>query len=397
MPVMAEEADKQITAFEAIRPSIANMPENGIVEVAKLGWNKPGLIPLWFGEGDLESPAVAREATIASLEAGDTRYVNTRGLPPVREAIAAYLSALHGREIGEDRVTLTAGGMQAIMLAMQMLIDPGDEVVIIHPLWPNAVAAVQVMGGVPVSVPMTLEGQAWTLDMDALLAACGPRTRAIYVNTPNNPTGWVMSAAEMAGLLDFARQQGIWILSDEVYGRITFDGSRAPSFLDLAEPEDRVLVFNTHSKNWAMTGWRLGWLTAPPSLGPVCENLMQFSTTGVATFLQAGAAAAVAHGEEQLAKMVDLSRQGERIVSEVLTGLPRVRYAPPAGAFYAFFAVEGEPDSHALAVRLIEEAGVGLAPGRAFGEGGEGYLRLCFASSAGRVSEAMERLKAVLS
>ena len=392
----ARKAEQPETAAGAVRPTIARLPENGIVEVAKLGWEKPGLIPLWFGEGDLPSPEVAEEAAIASLKAGETRYVHTRGLPAVRAAIAEYLSALHGRPFGEERVTLTVGGMQAIMLAMQMLVDPGDEVVIVHPLWPNAVAAARVMGGTPVAFPMVLEEGRWRLDLEGLMAACGPKARALYINTPNNPTGWVMSADEMAAVLGFARRRGLWVLSDEVYGRITFDGARAPSFLDIAEPEDRVLVFNTHSKSWAMTGWRLGWLTAPPSLAPVCESLMQFSTTGVTTFLQAGAAAAVTRGEAQLARMVGLCREGERIVSGALGRMAPVRYAPPAGAFYAFFAVEGEPDSRALALRLIEEAGVGLAPGSAFGPGGEGYLRLCFASSAPRLSEAMERLGAVL-
>lgn len=396
MSFIAEDVDELVTAITGVRPSIAQMPENGIVEVAKLGWDRPDLIPLWFGEGDLPSPAVADEATIASLKNGETRYVHTRGVPPVRQAIADYLTKLYGRPFGEDRVTLTAGGMQAIMVAMQALIEPGDEVVIIHPLWPNAVSALQVMGGVPVSYALSLQSGGWRLDMAALMAACSDKTRAIYVNSPNNPTGWVMGIDEMTTLLEFARKRGIWILSDEVYGRITFDGKRAPSFLDIAEPEDRVMVFNTHSKNWAMTGWRLGWLTAPPSLAPVCENLMQYSSTRVATFLQAGAAAALTHGEGQVAKVIELCRQGELIVSEALNALPKVRYAPPSGAFYAFFAVEGEPNSRALALRLIEEAGVGLAPGSAFGLGGEGYLRLCFACSTERLREAMARLSRVL-
>lgn len=396
MRQIAIDRNKQTQALTGIRPSIAQMPENGIVEVAKHGWGKPGLIPLWFGEGDLPSPAVADEAAIAALRAGETRYGPTRGTPATRAAIAAYVSRLHGRTISDERITLTAGGMQAILLAMQMLVDPGDEVVILHPLWPNAVSAVSVMGGVPVCLPLERSADGWTLDMDKLMAACGPNTSAIYINTPNNPTGWVMSRGEMTALLDFARQRGLWIISDEVYGRLTYDGSPAPSFLDLIEAEERVLVVDTHSKTWAMTGWRLGWLVSPPSLGPVCENLMQFSTTGVPAFLQAGAAAAVAEGEDQYARVLALCSEGRRIVGEALNALPRIGYVAPAGAFYSFFSVEGEPDSRALAIRLIEQAGVGLAPGRAFGAGGEGHLRLCFACSAERLGEAMARLSAAL-
>lgn len=394
--LVAETAEQGVSALSSVRQTIARLPENGIVEVAKAGWEKPGLIPLWFGESDMASPAAADEAAIASLQAGETRYAPTRGLPPVRQAIADYETRLHGKPIGPDRITLTAGGMQAIMLAMQALIDPGDEVLIVHPLWPNAAAAVEIMGGVVRPFPLVFGQEGWQLDMQALMDACGPRTRAIYVNSPNNPTGWVMSRAEIQTLLDFARRRGLWILSDEVYGRITYGDGIAPSFLDLAEPEDRVMVFNTYSKNWAMTGWRLGWLTAPDSLGQVFESLTQFSTTGVPTFLHAGAQAATKEGEPQVAKMIDMCRAGEAIVSRTLTALPNVGYAPPAGAFYAFFSVQGEPDSRALALRLIEDANVGLAPGSAFGPGGEGYLRLCFARSADRLAEAMGRLERAL-
>ncbi|MEM1399945.1 MAG: pyridoxal phosphate-dependent aminotransferase [Pseudomonadota bacterium] len=383
-------------AIDGVRPSIAGMTENGIVEVAKHAWGREGLIPLWFGEGDMDSPAVAIDATIAALQAGQTRYSPTRGVPPARAAVAAYMSRVHARPVGEERITLAAGGMHAICLAMQALIDPGDEIVIIHPLWPNGDSATEIVGGVRKHVSLKLTGDRWHLDMDALRSACGPKTKAIYVNTPNNPTGWVMSRDEMVDLLAFTRQHGIWILSDEVYGRITYDGRPAPSFIDIAEPEDRVIAFYTFSKNWAMTGWRLGWLAAPPSLAQVFENLTQFSTTGVAPFLQAGAAAVMEGGEPQCQAMVKMCDTGRKIVSQALSQLPNIHYAPPAGAFYAFFAVEGRKDSKALALDIIERANVGLAPGSAFGVGGEGYLRLCFASSAEMLSEAVDRLLPVL-
>ncbi len=380
-----------------IRPGIQTLPASAIVTVANHGRGRDGLIPLWFGEGDLPTPDFIGEAASRAIRDGLVFYCQQRGLPPLREALSAYLERVHGVPVHLDRITVTSSGMTAIMNAMQMLVDPGDEVVIVSPVWPNVAASVRIQGGVPVEVPMTLGEQGWTLDPEALFAACGPRTRAIVINSPGNPTGWVMDRDTMARVMDVARGRGLWVISDEVYARLVYDDRpAAPSFLEVAEPEDRLIVVNSFSKNWAMTGWRLGWLVAPAALGPVLENLVQFSTSGTPAFVQMAGVAALTEGEPWVAETRARCRVARDLVCGALAALPRVRVRPAPGAFYAFFQVEGETDSVALATRIIDEALVGLAPGAAFGQGGEGALRLCFASRLDRLEEAMGRLARVL-
>lgn len=380
-----------------IRPGIAALPASAIVTVANHGRGREGLIPLWFGEGDLPTPTFIGAAADRAIREGHVFYTYQRGLPELREALSAYLERVHGVPVGLDRITVTSSGMMAIMNVMQMLVDPGDEVAIVSPVWPNIMASVLIQGGVPVEVPMTLGDQGWTLDLEKLFAACGPRTRVLFINSPGNPTGWIMPKEDMARVMAFARERGLWVLSDEVYARLVYDGSAAaPSFLEVAEPEDRLIVVNSFSKNWAMTGWRLGWLVAPAALGPVIENLVQFSTSGSPAFVQRAGVAALEQGESWVAETVERCRQARDLVCGALAALPRVRVQPAPGAFYAFFQVEGENDSVALAKRIIDEALVGLAPGAAFGRGGEGALRLCFASRLDRLEEAMGRLAQVL-
>ena len=380
----------------AIRPAIAALPESGIVEVINYGRERPGLIPLWVGEGDLPTPGFICRAAAQALDDGHTFYTYQRGIPRLRQALADYHTRLCGVPVGSERIFVTASGMQAIVLTLQMLVGPGDEVVVPTPIWPNILAAVQIAGGIVRPVPLDFGEDGWRLDLDRLVDACGPRTRVLFVNSPGNPTGWVMARDDMVRLRDAARARGLWIMSDEVYNRLVYEGDRAPSFLDVCDPEDRLVVVNTFSKNWAMTGWRVGWLVAPAALGQVYENLIQYNPSGVATFLQHAAVTAVEQGEPFVRSMAERCRAGRAIVCERLAALPRVRFARPNGAFYLFFAVDGEPDSRALALRLVDQANVGLAPGSAFGAGGQGFLRLCFATSAGRLSEAMDRLEAVL-
>ncbi|MSP82457.1 MAG: aminotransferase class I/II-fold pyridoxal phosphate-dependent enzyme [Alphaproteobacteria bacterium] len=375
----------------SIRRDVAEEPESGIIELVNHARDRPDLIRLWVGEGDLPTPSFIGEAAIAALRDGQTFYSHSRGIPPLRRAIAAYVARLHGVAMSPERISVTVGGMQAVMETLQMLTGPGDELVYTTPAWPNAAAALRIAGGVPRAVPLGFGNRGWDLDLDRLFDACGPRTKAIVINSPNNPTGWVMARDAMIALRDFARARGLWIISDEVYQRLTYDLPQAPSFLEIMEPEERLIVTNTFSKNWSMTGWRIGWLVAPAALGQVYENLNQFSTSGVATFLQFGAIAAIEGGEPTVKALIDRCRVSRGIVAAALAGLPRVRFVPAAGAFYQFFAVDGEADSRALAFRLVE-AGVGLAPGTAFGPGGEGYMRLCFAASPAAMTTAMERL-----
>ncbi|GAB4166889.1 MAG: pyridoxal phosphate-dependent aminotransferase [Thalassobaculales bacterium] len=379
-----------------IRASIHAIPETKIAEVANYGRGREGLITLWFGEGDEPTPDLIKEATIASLRRGETFYTWQRGIPELRDALAEYLTALAGRPVAADRITLTNSGMTAIMIALQMICDPGDEVVIVGPVWPNIRSAVAVQGGVVREASLHLSEEGWTLDLDRLFAAVTPRTRAIFVNSPGNPTGWVMDRAQQRALLDFARRRGLWLIADEVYQRLVYDQDSAPSVLEIAEPDDRVLVVNSFSKSWMMTGWRLGWLTHPPALGDTAAKLVQVSTSGLPVFLQRGAVAAVRDGEPIVKALVERCRESRDILFERLGRWPRVTAVPPKGAFYAFVRVAGVDDSVALAKRLIDEAKVAVSPGIAFGEAGEGCLRICFACKPETIRAALDRLEPVL-
>jgi aspartate/methionine/tyrosine aminotransferase len=376
----------------ALRSEARDAPESGIVEVFNYGRTRPGLIPLWVGEGDLPTPAFITEAAASSLRDGETFYTYQRGLPPLRAAIAAYHERVYGGTFDPERFYVTIGGMHAIQIAVRMTSGVGDEVLVPTPAWPNFAAAIEIAGARAVEVPMSLGNAGWTLDLDRLFAAVTPATRAIFINSPSNPTGWTASREELQAILDFARQRGLWIIADEVYHRFFYAGDRSPSFYDLAEPGDRILYVNTFSKNWAMTGWRIGWLSAPPELGPVVENLVQYSTSGVAAFMQRAATVALDEGEDFIRLQVERARVARDIVVAGLRATGRVRFAEPAGAFYLFFSVDGEPDTRKMALQLVDEANVGLAPGTAFGAAGRGYMRLCFARDAGQVRTATERL-----
>ncbi len=377
--------------MQGLRPAISALPESGIVEVVNYGRGRPGLMQLWIGEGDQPTPAFIGEAAHKAFLEGETFYTWQRGIPPLRQGIADYLNRSYGTEVDAERIFVTVGGMGAIMAALQAILDAGEEVAVLTPAWPNIKAAVDVLGGVARQVPMSLTDEGWQVDLDRLFDACGPKTKAIFVNSPGNPTGATLGRDELIRIRDFARSRGLWIIADEVYGRLTYDIDHAPSFLQIMEPDERLIVVNTFSKNWSMTGWRIGWVVASRQLGQVFENLIQFNTSGVASFLQFGALAAI-NSDETVEALRERCRIGRDIVCDALGEVPRVRFQKPPGAFYVFLSVDGEPDSRALAIRLIDEANVGLAPGSSFGQGGEGFLRLCFGGSHDLLRRAMERL-----
>ena len=377
----------------ALRPEALGAPPSGIVEVMNYGRLREGLIPLWAGEGDLPTPAFVCEAATRSLAAGETFYTWQRGIPELRAALARYHERLYGGAFAPERFFVTASGMQAIQITLTALAGAGDEVILPTPAWPNFAAAVGVRGARAVEVPMTFGNRGWVLDLEDLAAAVTPATKAIFLNSPANPTGWTATREELAAILDLAREKGIWIVADEVYGRFVWTGeTRAPSFHDVAGPDDRVIWVNTFSKNWAMTGWRVGWIEAPPEIGDVIENLIQYSTSGVAVFVQRAAVAALDQGEGFLAHQVRRIAESRRILLDALAGTGRVRLAAPDGAFYLFFGIEGEDDTSRLGLRLVDEAGVGLAPGTAFGRAGAGFLRLCYARGSENMREASTRL-----
>jgi len=293
--------------------------------------------------------------------------------------------------------------MNAIMLTLQAILAPGANLVVPTPVWPNIISAARIAGGEVKTVAMTaLPEGGFQLDLERLFAACDDRTAAIFLVSPSNPTGWVITEAEQRAVLEFCRRRGIWLIADEVYHRFVYDPARfpggvAPSFLQLADPEDPLVVVNSFSKAWCMTGWRQGWLIHPASLGPVIGNLIEYNTSGGQSFLQLACLAAMTEGEPFVESLVARCSQAAELVYQGLAAFPRVSLARPAGAFYSFFRVEGVDDSLAFAKRLLTETGVGLAPGAAFGPGGEGHLRLCFAGAPDRLGKALERLEHVLS
>ncbi len=376
----------------SLRPAIGELSDSLIRRISDTAMGRDDVIPLWFGEPDTPTPEFINRAATAALAAGHTFYMPNRGLPELRAALAGYMTRLHGIDIGEECLTVTNSGMHGIMLVMQALIDPGDNVIVPMPLWPNCAETVHIMGGEARRVPMALGNSGWRLDLEQVLDACDGRTKAVFINSPSNPTGWMMPVEDQRALLDACRERGIYIIADEVYVRIVYDQPRAPSFVDIAEAEDRVIVVNSFSKSWLMTGWRLGWLTHPPELGHIFAVLNEFNLAGPATFVQHAGVVAVEQGEELVSEIVDRYRANRDMIHQRLAALPRVRTTRPPGAFYAFFAVEGVEDSFAFAAELVDRVGVGLAPGRAFGPAGEGYLRLCFAARTETLSAALERL-----
>jgi aspartate/methionine/tyrosine aminotransferase len=384
------------TLIAALRVEAREAPDSGIVEVMNYGRGRPGMIPLWAGEGDMPTPAFICEAADRSLKAGETFYTWQRGIPDLRRALADYHGRLYRRPFDPERFFVVGSGMQAIQLAVRMLVGAGDDILIPMPAWPNIAGAASVAGARVVPVPIRLGNRGWVLDLDRLFDAAGPAARAIFINSPQNPTGWTATRPELEAILAFARRRGLWIIADEVYARFFYAGDRAPSFYDIAEPEDRILFVNTFSKNWAMTGWRIGWVSAPPALGQVLENLVQYSTSGVAAFMQRGAVAALDEGEPFIVEQVERARAGRDIVCRALEATGRVRMTWPDGAFYLFFAIDGEPDTSRLGLRLVDEANIGLAPGDSFGEAGIGFMRLCFQRSASDMEEASRRLVAWL-
>jgi aspartate aminotransferase len=377
--------------FASVAPSI--------IDTLGPACDEPDVIALWYGEPDLATPAFVSAAAQRFLRGGHTFYADRRGIPPLRQALAEYETRLRGRTIAPERITITTGGMSAIMLSFQALVRAGENIVIIGPAWPNIKAAVQILGGEPRLISLDFRSASgWHLDLERVIDACDTRTRAIFVNSPSNPTGWIMERAEAEALLDFTRRRSIWLISDEVYSRFVYNRRpAAPSVLDIAKSDDRVIVVNSFSKLWAMTGWRLGWLIAPEALDPVWDKLIEVNTLCAPPFLQYAAITALEEGEPFVRRMLDHCHLGRRLACEGLSRFPRVDAPLPAGTFYLFFAIDGMSDSCALAREILTRCKVGLAPGAVFGPSGAGFLRLCFAQSPQRLLTAINRLARVLS
>ncbi len=395
----------QTRADIAPRPELALLGASKIREVANSGIGRDDVLPFWFGEPDAVTPEFIRAAGLAALREGDTFYTSNLGIPPLRDAIAGYLSQLHG-PIDAARIAVTSSGVSALMIASQALYSPGDRVVVVTPVWPNLTEGPRILGAEVVRVGLESSAGHWRLDLNRLLDALTPGTRALVVNSPNNPTGWVIEPHEQRALLARCRQHGIWIIADDVYDRMVFDrgGEKepcAPSFLTEGDAEDRIISTNSFSKSWLMTGWRLGWLVSPRGRdGATLMNdfgkLIEYNTSCAPAFVQRAGIAAIEGGAAIIEQTVARYQLARDYLCSRLSGLPGVTVAKPRGAMYVFFRLDSPFDSLTLAKRLVAEAGLGLAPGAAFGIEGEGYLRWCIASSVERLESGVQRLQAFL-
>ncbi|HRM00195.1 MAG TPA: pyridoxal phosphate-dependent aminotransferase [Acidovorax sp.] len=383
-----------------MRLAVENLEASKIREVANAGMGRADVLAFWFGESDAATPDPVRRAAMASIERGETFYAHNLGLPELRASIAAYASALHG-PVDVGRIAVTSGGVNALMIAVQALVDAGDEVVAVTPVWPNLTAQPAVLGARVRCVPLRARQGAWTLDLQALLDAITPATRLLIVNAPNNPTGWTLTRAEQQAILAHCRRTGTWILSDEVYERLYYEATPngcAPSFLDIAAPDDRLIVAQSFSKSFLMTGWRLGWLVLPPALLDAVGKLIEFNTSCASVFTQRAGMAALEHAGEITLPLVAHLRHCRDTLLPQLAALPQVEVATPLGGMYAFFRLHGFDDSLDVARRLVAEAGLGLAPGNAFASEAQGWLRWCFASKdVARLDAGVQRLRDWLS
>jgi aspartate/methionine/tyrosine aminotransferase len=376
-----------LCARSVVRALVASQ----IREVANAGMSEPDILPFWFGEPDEVTPEYIRNAAVASIAAGETFYTPNLGIPELREAIAGYVTWLR-RPVAIGNVAVTSSGMNALMLTVEALVNPGDRVVCVTPLWPNLTEIPKILGAEVVRVGLQFGEKGWRLDVDRLLDALVPGTRAVMINSPNNPTGWVLEREEQEAILAHCRKHGIWIVADDVYERLYYAGDSAPSFLDLANAADRVVSTNSFSKAWQMTGWRLGWIIAPTALVPDLGKLIEYNTSCAPAFVQRGGVAAITDGEPTVQRTLGRFRAARDFLVAQLAALGGIEVASPPGAMYVFFRVEGVEDSLDFCQRLVREARLGLAPGSAFGPEGDGFLRWCFAASQERLTEGVRRL-----
>ncbi|MEX3839800.1 pyridoxal phosphate-dependent aminotransferase [Paraburkholderia sp. BR10882] len=376
------------------REAVRALRSSQIREVANAGFGVPDVLPFWFGESDRVTPPFIREAAADALGRGDTFYTHNLGIAPLRESLARYVSELHGAT-SVDNVAVTSAGVNALMLAAQLVVGAGDRVVAVTPLWPNLVEIPKILGATVETVSLDYGERGWTLDLDRLLATLTPETRLLMINSPNNPTGWAMTRDQQRVVLEHCRRLGIWIVADEVYERLYYGATSertAPSFLDLASREERLICVNSFSKAWLMTGWRLGWMVVPRTLTDDLGKLVEYNTSCAPSFVQQAGIAAVEHGEPFTRALVADLRASRDHLAAALAKLPGVDVKVPHGAMYLFFRLAGAQNSLELCKALVRDVGLGLAPGSAFGPQGEGFVRWCYACDPARLDAGVERL-----
>ncbi|MEM7214629.1 MAG: pyridoxal phosphate-dependent aminotransferase [Pseudomonadota bacterium] len=364
-------------------------------ELANAAMNVDGLIALWFGEPDVPTPKFICDAVNASLADGKTYYTEGLGKPFLREAISRYMSRLYANRVSVDRIAVTASGTNALNLAFQLLLNPGDRVVVTMPSFPTLLTVPQLQHAELDAVALNPSSNGWSVDINQIIERA-ESAKVLLLNSPNNPTGWMLERQQIRDILEACRKSGTWIISDEVYARIVYEDTAAPSFAEFAEPEDRLIIVNSFSKSWAMTGWRLGWLTLPPSLLMECEKLMEFSMSCAPEFLQAGGLAAIEQGEQLISSQLERYRLGRDLALRKLSAIDGITCIPPRAAFYAYFRIDGIDDSVGFAERLAREAGVGIAPGITFEPSMKDWFRICFAKDEDLLEEALNRMEAFL-
>ncbi len=383
------------------REAVRALRSSQIREVANAGFGVPDVLPFWFGESDRVTPPFIREAAAEALGRGDTFYTHNLGIAPLREALSRYVSDLHGATPAEN-IAVTSAGVNALMLAAQLVTGAGDRAVAVTPLWPNLVEIPKILGASVETVSLVYGERGWALDLERLLAALTPDTKLLIINSPNNPTGWVMTREEQRAVLAHCRRHGIWIVADEVYERLYYEcegeaGERiAPSFLDLASRDERLICVNSFSKAWLMTGWRLGWMVVPPALMADLGKLVEYNTSCAPSFVQQAGIAALERGEPFTRALVADLRASRDHLATALARLPGVDVKVPHGAMYLFFRLAGGQSSLDLCKALVRDAGLGLAPGSAFGPEGEGFVRWCYACDPARLDEGVTRLAGYL-
>jgi aspartate/methionine/tyrosine aminotransferase len=380
----------------AARPAVRALTASKIRELYNAGLGTPNLLAFWVGEPDEPTPDFIRKAGTDSIAAGELFYTHNLGIPDLREALAAYVSRLH-RKTDPGQIAVTTAGVNALMVASQLLVDPGDRVVQVVPLWPNLQEIPKILGATVDTLALQFSTEGWKLDLQRLLDKLKPGTRALYLNSPNNPTGWTVSREELEAIHEHCRRNGIWIFADDAYERLYYgEDGVAPSFLDISSEGERLISANTFSKSWLMTGWRLGWLVIPAELGADLGKLIEYNTSCAPVFVQRAGIAAVKEGEPVIARTRYRFRKARDFLVSQLREIPKVKVAVPAGTMYVFFRIEGMKDSLAFCKQLVRDVALGLAPGSAFGPEGEGYVRWCFAAAEDKLADGVTRLRRAL-
>jgi aspartate aminotransferase len=377
------------------RPELAGVIESPMVKIATAAESMPAAIKLCYGESDMPTPAFICEAAHRAALGGHTFYTHTAGYTELREAIAAKVHALHGVTYRASEIMSTVGGSMAIYAAIRACVGSGDNAVIVSPGYAIFSNGVIMAGGEPRPAPLVREGRRFRLDLDRTAAAIDRRTRMLIVNSPSNPTGWMITVEEQRALADLAERHDLVILSDEVYERLVYHHAIpvAPSFARLAHNKDRLIVINSFSKTYNMTGWRLGWAQSSETTIKTMYKAVEFMTSNATAMVQQAGIVALRDGEPYIEELRGhYTRRREQVMAS-LSSIPGVSLPEPQGAFYAFPRIEGLTDSTSFALRLLAETGLAVAPGVGFGSDGEGYIRVCFAATEATVTAALERFR----